>query len=67
MSGKCQWHRIFFVSQSPRRHRPDLVADHVSFEAFDEPWKQEFGGVEPYWGMFDSERNLKNITIPTCS
>ena len=49
-----------------KRHL-DLSADDVSFEAFDEPWKQEFGGVEPYWGMFDSERNLKDITIPTCA
>ena len=46
---------------------PDLGADNVSFEAFDEPWKAEFGGVEPYWGMFDSERNLKEITIPVCN
>ncbi|WVF68708.1 hypothetical protein IAT40_003480 [Kwoniella sp. CBS 6097] len=37
------------------------------FEAFDEPWKIQFGGVEPYWGLWDSERNLKDITIPTCS
>ena len=53
-------------SMSQIRHL-DLSADDVSFEAFDEPWKQEFGGVEPYWGMFDSERNLKDITIPTCA
>ncbi|CAD6563608.1 MAG: hypothetical protein TREMPRED_000010 [Tremellales sp. Tagirdzhanova-0007] len=32
------------------------------FEAFDEPWKAEYGGVEPFWGMFDSDRNLKQIT-----
>ncbi|WWC71096.1 uncharacterized protein I206_105049 [Kwoniella pini CBS 10737] len=37
------------------------------FEAFDEPWKRQYGGVEPYWGLWDSDRNLKNITIPTCS
>ncbi|EIW67611.1 hypothetical protein TREMEDRAFT_33542, partial [Tremella mesenterica DSM 1558] len=36
------------------------------FEAFDEPWKAQFGGVEPYWGLFDSDRNLKKITIPQC-
>ncbi|KAL7420504.1 hypothetical protein Q5752_004454 [Cryptotrichosporon argae] len=36
------------------------------FEAFDEPWKSIYGGVEPYWGLFDSDRNLKNVTIPTC-
>lgn len=38
-----------------------------SFEAFDEPWKAQYGGVEPFWGLFDSDRNLKNITIPTCN
>lgn len=48
----------------PAHHKNKLM---ISFEAFDEPWKQEFGGVEPYWGMFDSERNLKDITIPTCT
>ncbi|WRT66715.1 uncharacterized protein IL334_003678 [Kwoniella shivajii] len=37
------------------------------FEAFDEPWKAQYGGVEPYWGLWDSDRNLKNVTIPTCS
>lgn len=37
-------------------------------EAFDEPWKAQYGGVEPYWGLFDSDRNLKSgLTIPTCS
>lgn len=38
----------------------------ISFEAFDEPWKEIYGGVEPHWGIFDSDRNLKDITIPTC-
>ncbi|BGP01034.1 Glycoside hydrolase family 17 protein [Rhodotorula toruloides] len=37
------------------------------FEPFDEPWKEQFGGVEPYWGLFDSNRKLKDITFPTCS
>lgn len=36
------------------------------FEAFDEPWKSIYGGVEPYWGLFDSNKELKNITIPDC-
>ncbi|TXT08828.1 hypothetical protein VHUM_02956 [Vanrija humicola] len=37
------------------------------FEPFDQPWKTIYGGVEPYWGLFDSERNLKQpLTIPTC-
>ncbi|OWZ28031.1 glucan 1,3-beta-glucosidase [Cryptococcus neoformans] len=37
------------------------------FEAFDEPWKEIYGGVEPWWGLFDFDRELKNITIPTCN
>ncbi|ORX37088.1 glycoside hydrolase superfamily [Kockovaella imperatae] len=37
------------------------------FEAFDEEWKAAvYGGVEPYWGIFDQYRNLKDITIPVC-
>jgi exo-beta-1,3-glucanase (GH17 family) len=37
------------------------------FEFSDEPWKNTtFGGVEAYWGLFDSNKNLKNITIPKC-
>ncbi|GAA95577.1 glycoside hydrolase family 17 protein [Mixia osmundae IAM 14324] len=37
------------------------------FEAFDEPWKElAYGGVESHWGLFDADRNLKNITIPVC-
>ncbi|KAI6042559.1 glycoside hydrolase [Pisolithus marmoratus] len=27
----------------------------------------QYGGVEGYWGLFDSNKNFKNITIPTCS
>ncbi|TEB26994.1 glycoside hydrolase [Coprinellus micaceus] len=38
------------------------------FEFFDEPWKDaQFGGVEGWWGLFTSDRKLKNITIPTCT
>ncbi|KAK8858895.1 hypothetical protein IAR55_003126 [Kwoniella newhampshirensis] len=40
--------------------------EYFYFEAFDEPWKAQFGGVEPYWGLFDSNRNLKEIKIPVC-
>ncbi|GJN89994.1 hypothetical protein Rhopal_002983-T1 [Rhodotorula paludigena] len=36
------------------------------FEPFDEPWKERYGGVEPYWGLFDSNKVLKNITFPDC-
>lgn len=38
------------------------------FEFMDEPWKTTtYGGVEGYWGVFDSNKKLKNITIPDCS
>jgi len=37
------------------------------FEYFDEPWKDvQFGGVEGWWGLFHSNRTLKNINIPDC-
>ncbi|CAD6569935.1 MAG: hypothetical protein CYPHOPRED_003661 [Cyphobasidiales sp. Tagirdzhanova-0007] len=36
------------------------------FEVFDEPWKEMYGGVEPYWGLFTADRALKDITIPDC-
>ncbi|TYJ53374.1 hypothetical protein B9479_005974 [Cryptococcus floricola] len=48
--------------------------EYFYFEAFDEPWKaqlmrlnSQYGGTEPHWGLFDSDRNLKNVTIPQCS
>jgi len=38
------------------------------FEAFDEEWKDKvYGGVEAHWGLFNTDKSLKNITIPTCS
>jgi exo-beta-1,3-glucanase (GH17 family) len=37
------------------------------FEFLDEPWKDaQFGGVEGWWGLFTSNRTLKNIEIPDC-
>jgi len=37
------------------------------FEFFDEQWKDaEFGGVEGWWGLFNANRTLKNINIPSC-
>ncbi|PVF92760.1 glycoside hydrolase [Serendipita vermifera] len=36
------------------------------FEAYDEPWKAMYGGVEQHWGLFDYDGNLKDITIPDC-
>jgi exo-beta-1,3-glucanase (GH17 family) len=37
------------------------------FELFDEPWKNVYGGVEPFWGLFNSDKTLKNVTIPDCA
>ncbi|KZP00423.1 glycoside hydrolase family 17 protein [Calocera viscosa TUFC12733] len=38
------------------------------FEYFDGRWKDvEFGGVEGWWGVFTSNKQLKNLTIPQCS
>lgn len=37
------------------------------FEMYDEEWKDiAFGGVEGYWGLFDKNKRLKDITFPTC-
>ncbi|KAF8606598.1 glycoside hydrolase [Ceratobasidium sp. AG-I] len=38
------------------------------FEFKDEPWKDAlYGGVEGWWGLFDSDKKLKDVTIPECS
>ncbi|KAG7096700.1 hypothetical protein E1B28_004114 [Marasmius oreades] len=37
------------------------------FEFSDEKWKDnQFGGVEGWWGLFNGDRSLKNIKIPSC-
>lgn len=36
------------------------------FELFDQAWKVQYGGAEPFWGLFDQNRTLKALTIPTC-
>ncbi|KAJ3878977.1 glycoside hydrolase family 17 protein [Lentinula edodes] len=42
--------------------------EYFFFEYFDETWKTEvYGGVEGYWGLFYSNRTLKNVEIPDCS
>ncbi|CAO1634355.1 unnamed protein product [Parajaminaea phylloscopi] len=37
------------------------------FEMFDFASTSRSDGVAPYWGLFDSSKNLKAITIPKCS
>ncbi|KAI5836343.1 glycoside hydrolase [Schizophyllum commune Tattone D] len=42
--------------------------EYFFFEFFDEEWKDKtYGGVEGWWGLFNSDRTLKNVTIPVCS
>jgi hypothetical protein len=41
-------------------------ADSRCSELFDQEWKVPYGGAEPFWGLFDQNRNLKPLTIPTC-
>jgi len=41
--------------------------EYFFFEFADEDWQREqFGGVEGYWGLFHDNRTLKGITIPDC-
>ncbi|KAN0093016.1 glycoside hydrolase family 17 protein [Tylopilus felleus] len=38
------------------------------FEYQDQPWQgDEYGGVEGYWGLFDANKNFKNLTLTNCS
>ncbi|ANB14872.1 Cell wall endo-beta-1,3-glucanase [Sugiyamaella lignohabitans] len=41
------------------------------FEAIDQPWKERWNTPdsqwETQWGLFNADRELKNITIPTCT
>lgn len=38
------------------------------FEYTDVPWKDmRYGGVEGFWGMFNSSKQLKALTLPDCS
>ncbi|PWN37700.1 glycoside hydrolase [Meira miltonrushii] len=46
----------------------DQFSKYFFFEMFDEPWKAIYGGVEPYWGLFNSNKTLKaGLTLPDCS
>ncbi|KAG8764130.1 hypothetical protein FRC11_004618 [Ceratobasidium sp. 423] len=42
--------------------------NYFFFEFKDEPWKDAlYGGVEGWWGVFDADKKLKDVTIPDCS
>lgn len=45
-----EWHRVLLVSSdgvATFSRSLKLTRPESSFEAFDEPWKEEYGGVEP--------------------
>ncbi|GAA5994614.1 hypothetical protein JCM5350_003964 [Sporobolomyces pararoseus] len=46
---------------------PCQANSNGSYYFYFEPWKEQFGGVEPYWGLFDHNRKLKDITFPDCA
>lgn len=59
-----------FVCQANANITAAVTGTHnqyAFFEVFEEPWKSIEGGMEPYWGLFDANKNLKNITVPDCS
>lgn len=40
---------------------------YFHFELMDEPWKAVYGGVEPYWGLFNADKTFKDgLVIPDC-
>jgi exo-beta-1,3-glucanase (GH17 family) len=42
--------------------------EYFFFEYNDQPWQAAiYGGVEGYWGLFDADKNFKNLTLPDCS
>lgn len=51
-----------FVCQANEAGTP-----YFMFEYTDVPWKDRiFGGVEGFWGLFDSNKQLKAVTLPDC-
>jgi hypothetical protein len=53
-------------SVSVQNHDCRVHTDSRCSELFDQEWKVPDGGAEPFWGLFDQNRNLKALTIPTC-
>jgi len=41
------------------RHAQTQALSVFLFEMFDEPWKNEMGGVGPHWGLFDRQGRVK--------
>lgn len=41
--------------------------NYFFFELKDEEWKKKYGGVEPYWGLYDFNMKYKDgLKIPNC-
>lgn len=52
-----------FVCQANSNNIP-----YFFFEFKDEKWKDDlYGGVEGWWGLFNGDRTLKDITLPDCA
>lgn len=47
-----------------RRTERPLFTVYFYFSPYDEPWKDQFGGVEPYWGLMDSNKVGHSFEIP---
>ncbi|PWN47771.1 glycoside hydrolase [Violaceomyces palustris] len=58
-----------FVCQSNANYTAGTGQASFIFEAFDEPWKDAlYGGVEAHWGIFTSDKKLKEgLKIPDCA
>jgi len=52
-----------FICQANTANTP-----YFMFEYTDVPWKDtRYGGVEGFWGLFDSNKRLKDLTLPDCT
>jgi len=52
-----------FVCEANKKGVP-----YFFFEMFDEKWKDDkYGGVEGYWGLFNGDRTMKDVTMPVCT
>jgi len=41
--------------------------NYFFFELKDEEWKKKYGGVEPYWGLYDFDMKYKDgLKVPNC-
>ncbi|EFP76608.2 uncharacterized protein PGTG_02069 [Puccinia graminis f. sp. tritici CRL 75-36-700-3] len=51
-----------FVCQANKNN-----TNYFFFELKDEEWKKKYGGVEPYWGLYDFNMKYKDgLKVPNC-